>query len=658
MAEGLAGPPLRTSLPEGFYTFRVQALEAGTGREVSNWGETYFSITTPLPPVINIPFNGAELTPTEAQKNGVQPISIQWMPRHYRLPGSITSYDLKVCKVPDGYEPTEALEACVSPIIDDKGNPGTFYPGNTGIGNSIIGAFEMGEKYAARVTIHEFDQNGDEILFANEGRSEVTWFRFGKQCISPATFEIKEVGPSRLQLTWNQLDGVDSYTVFCRKEGDNQWTSQPVAGTTTFIANLTPNNYELAVQASCSKQFPDNIQTWEIEDATDDWEELPLALTDPMQLPVQTVGCVAVTPGKLSDYYGNFPGEAPDSSKKLTIPTCALVSSTYTGCSDDHPVITPPTTGTELTELKTGDVLGIYDFTVFVAEAIATPEGFTGKGFVRIPFLEGTLLLADFNGVKVWKSDGNGGCVYESARFESKSQTQAEITSAMSKLMTTLAGQNSPNTYAGTLAGALQEYDAMSKNGDSSQICQYKAAILQASEQFKTALEEVSEEEPDPRITAILQDLEAITSQLQADSILPNLTQKYEDLFAQLELLKKQLQEENTPPDYQISNIQLSNLQTQSAKLDWQLSGGEVTRYVVEYRDPGGATRIETLDSPQVNLQGLKENRTYTYKILAYQGDQIVATSVEGQFTTLAKEVPRPENLTYTILRDNSVKIT
>ncbi|WP_254412210.1 hypothetical protein [Dyadobacter diqingensis] len=46
--QGLGGSPLRTNLPEGFYTFRVQALEAGTGREVSNIGETYFSITTPF----------------------------------------------------------------------------------------------------------------------------------------------------------------------------------------------------------------------------------------------------------------------------------------------------------------------------------------------------------------------------------------------------------------------------------------------------------------------------------------------------------------------------------------------------------------------------------------------------------------------------------
>ena len=32
--QGLGGSPLRTNLPEGFYTFRVQALEAGSGREV------------------------------------------------------------------------------------------------------------------------------------------------------------------------------------------------------------------------------------------------------------------------------------------------------------------------------------------------------------------------------------------------------------------------------------------------------------------------------------------------------------------------------------------------------------------------------------------------------------------------------------------------
>ncbi|WP_254412209.1 hypothetical protein [Dyadobacter diqingensis] len=85
-------------------------------------------------------------------------------------------------------------------MIDDKGNPGTFYPGNTGIGNSLIGALERGARYAARVTVHEFDTDGNEVVFVNEGRSEVNWFRYGKECVSPESFVITETGPGRLQL--------------------------------------------------------------------------------------------------------------------------------------------------------------------------------------------------------------------------------------------------------------------------------------------------------------------------------------------------------------------------------------------------------------------------------------------------------------------------
>ena len=237
--QGLGGNPLRTNLPEGFYTFRVQALEAGTGREVSNIGETYFSITTPLPPVINIPFNGAELAMSESQGLGVPPVNIQWMPRHYKLAGNITTYDLKVCKVPDGFEPTEALDACVNPVIDDKANPGTFFPGNTGIGNSIIGAFERGARYAARVTIHEFDMEGQEVVFANEGRGEVTWFRYGAPCVSPEAFTIREIGPGRVQLNWDTQTDSKSYKILYRKAGDSNWTTQTVSGNTLSILNLS-----------------------------------------------------------------------------------------------------------------------------------------------------------------------------------------------------------------------------------------------------------------------------------------------------------------------------------------------------------------------------------------------------------------------------------
>ncbi len=686
--QGLGNSPLRTNLPEGFYTFRVQALEAGTGREVSNIGETYFSITTPLPPIINIPFNGAELTTAGVPMTEPQRVNIQWMPRHYRMPGNITTYDLKVCKVPDGYEPTEALDACVNPVIDDKGNPGTFYPGNTGIGNSLIGALERGARYAARVTVHEFDTDGNEVVFVNEGRSEVNWFRYGKECVSPESFVITETGPGRLQLNWEAAADVDSYKVLYRKTGDTKWTTQIVSATTASITDLALGSYEFAIQSGCTDIVPDHVQTFEVTDESDDLEDLPIVLADPMQIPVQVSGCTAVTPGELADYYSNFPGTdgtvPSDTTGKLKLPGCTLQSSAFSICSPEHPMVPLPTGGTELANLKTGDVLGIYDFAVFITE-VSGSESFSGKGLVRLPFMEGTLALAEFSGVKAIRSDdGNGGCVYEATNFRLLNVPQSEVAAAKSKLLSTLAQQTDPAAYAGTLAGALAGYETISDTA--SLFCTYTAAILQASEEIRKALVDAggvpsggdpSEGgNPDPRITDILTDLKTITDQLMAGSPkVDSITQKYQDLISKLDALKKDSpsgEPGSGPgnPVFAIRNVQVSGIDNKSARINWELSGGPTlggvpsggtaSKYIIEYQDKDGAVLQETVKSPVIDLSRLREGMEYKYRILAYDGDKVIATYGQDVFQTIKRRIGNPQNLQYAPKTDDSkvVRIT
>jgi hypothetical protein len=387
-------------LPEGFYTFRVQAMEAGTGRQVSNIAETYFSITTPLPPVINLPFNGAEVMTagapgTEPQRGGAPPVSIQWMPRHYKQAGSTTTYDLKVCKVPNGFEPQEALDACLNPIIDDKANPGTFYPGNTGIGNSIIGAFERGVRYAVRVTVHEFDINGDEVAFANEGRSEVTWFTYGTPCVSPESFTIRETGPGRLQLLWPAAAGSKSYRVLYRREGESQWTTQAVTGTSTGLADLKPGRHEIAVQSECTDVIPANLQIFSFEEDQTDNTNLP----------------------RIARVNGFSVDSLTALLDSLSIP-CASQINTYESCEADHPQVSPSGSSSAATEpliaLNSGEILAIYDMAVIVTESNGTSP-FSGKGLARLPYMQNTVTPVEFSDVLAWKGQAGtrGGCVYK-----------------------------------------------------------------------------------------------------------------------------------------------------------------------------------------------------------------------------------------------------
>ncbi|WP_414617431.1 fibronectin type III domain-containing protein [Dyadobacter sp. 32] len=671
--QGLGGPSLggaglRTNLPEGFYTFRVQALEAGTGREVSNMGETFFSITSPLPPVINLPFNGAVLR--QAQDDGSVTLSlskspqIQWMPRHYKQAGNTTTYDLKVCKVPDGYEPQEALDACVNPIIDDKANPGTFYPSNTGIGNSIIGAFERGAKYAVRVTVHEFDANGDEVVFANEGRSEVVWFTYGTPCVSAENFIIRETGPGRLQLSWPAAAGSKSYRVMYRREGESQWTTQAVTATGIGLADLKPGKHEIGVQSECTDVFPRtdvpaNIQAFELSD--DEQDDLIPALADPLNT-IVTVSDTGI-PYVIDSLHSVL--------DVIKIP-CASQISTYESCEADLPVVSPvgvATPGTKpLPSLSAGDVLSVYDMTMIVTSAGNGAGGFRGTGLARLPFMESTMVSVEFDGVQAWapqEAGVPGGCVYQiNGYFRTKALSAEELARQQAGLVATLNNPKDSTAFTGTLSDALKKYDDGVTTTD---LSRYTAAVLQGSQTIANALDEVVDEYSDPRLIHISTQLDSLMQVLKTnDSLMKatgeviridNLTGIYTDLFKKLEELKNEGKPDVNNPVYAISNVQVSNVDDKSARISWQAEG-PVSRYVIEYRDTDGGVLQETVTGTKLNLLRLRADMEYRYRILAYNGDELVASYGEDVFKTTGKFVPVPVNLAYTRIDDNAVSIT
>jgi hypothetical protein len=663
--QGLGGAGLRTNLPEGFYTFRVQAMEAGTGRQVSNIAETYFSITTPLPPVINLPFNGAEVMMTEPQR-----VNIQWMPRHYKQAGNTTTYDLKVCKVPDGYEPQEALDACLNPIIDDKANPGTFYPGNTGIGNSIIGAFERGARYAVRVTVHEFDGKSEEVVFANEGRSEVTWFTYGTprsdgRCVSPPNLTIKELGSGRLQLSWASQGGdaradTKDYKIHYRKAGAANWTTQNIEGITATVSGLSQGTYEFAVQSACSDVFPANIQVFELSD-DDDQDDLIPALADPLNT-IVTVSGTGI-PYVIDSLHSVL--------DVIKIP-CASQISTFESCEADLPVVSP--VGTKpLPSLSAGDVLSVYDMTVIVTSAGSGAGGFSGKGLAKLPFLENTMVSVEFEGVQAWApqepgisgASTPGGCVYQiNGYFRTKALSAEELARQQSGLVATLNNPKDSTAFTGTLSDALKKYDDGVTTTD---LSKYTAAVLQGSQTIANALDEVVDEYSDPRLIYISTKLDSLMQVLKTnDSLMKvtgdvirieNLTGIYTDLFKKLEELKKEGKPDENNPVYAISNVQVINVDDKSARISWQ-SEGPVSRYVIEYRDTDGGTLQETVTGTQLNLLRLRTGMEYNYRILAYHGDELVASYGEDRFKTIRPTIPRAENLTYIVSGDNSIRIS
>jgi hypothetical protein len=98
------------SIPEGFYTVKFQALEAGSGREFSNLTESFFFVTSPQPPIITQPFNGSVLTVSSPQN-----VLLQWTPRQISTLESQVVYEVTIYEVADGDDPVIVANSGILP---------------------------------------------------------------------------------------------------------------------------------------------------------------------------------------------------------------------------------------------------------------------------------------------------------------------------------------------------------------------------------------------------------------------------------------------------------------------------------------------------------------------------------------------------------------
>ncbi|GAB4011754.1 hypothetical protein GCM10028808_26100 [Spirosoma migulaei] len=741
-------------LPEGFYTLKVQAFEAATGQVVSNVSETYMVLAYPQPPILNLPLVGSEVPVTSLQK-----VPISWAPRHFASPTTQAVYHLQVCEVPDEFDPTElVMLTCTEPRLDVT-VPTTSYAGDI---TQWIKPLEVGKRYAVQVTVS--DLSGELTNFVNQGRSQVSWFRYGKECVPPA-FSIQSLGTDRVQLSWARTEGAQGYVVEYKLATAANWQSLPVSGTSQVIGSLNPTaDYLFRMRSDCGGSAPSaasEIQSWNIRDeAPAVAPELPLALTNPIGIRVQTgVDGQLQVPTSLSALYSNYPravqpgaiqsgtvqsgpggntdptsstaingssstnvtptqgatnepgsttgsvvtSAQPGSSTSstgttptgtglplLTLPYCAMQASSFAGCELPHPTVGLPTGDRELSSLSVGDVLGIYDYAVFVTK-VGGGSPLSGEGLARLPFLNGTMVLVEFSGVsaKAGEPGTNGGCVYAISPtgtsmpgyFRIKRASQAEVLAAQRSLIASLVSKTSTDSskalaFVGTLGEALAKYDSVvvSLGHPQSQtlsvatrqsLTQYTAAIAQGSESIKSSFESVYEGSRDPLVVGIRDSLAVLMSQvnqaltaLQSGSRVPALsilTARYEALFAQLSQLTNPTT--TTPASPGIALARLGNLTDSSVKLSWQ-GDPSFTKYVVHYKLEGGGELLQIVTSPTIELVKLKAGTNYTYSIDAYQGSTLVSSYGGTPFTTLTKSIAAPQNLAYTVQDDHTVKIT
>ena len=450
-------------IPEGFYTLHVTAFEASTGQVVSNTSENYMVLAYPPPPILNLPLVGNEI-PT----NPLQKIPFLWSPRHFSTANTQAVYKLRVCEVMDDMEPNEQIMlTCTEPRLEIT-VPQASYNGDI---TQYIKPLEVGKRYAWQVSVE--DLSGELNNFANQGRSEVSWFRYGKECVPPPKFNIKSVGSDRVQLTWERqgdaLGYVVEYSPLAPEGGLENgikapfgglgaWTAISVSGTSCFIPNLNPKTtYVFRIRSDCggrdaaplNPSAPSDEISWSRSEAPQlsPVDELPIVLTNPWDIEVQSNADSAMALTDILDLYRPLTTASPLSPEggtnpldsvsllkppsggqtglvrglveRLVIPLCAqnALNVAY-ACSPTHPTIPIPTGTEELTSLAVGDVLGISDFAIFITQAPSsgTTDGL-GQGLMKLPFLGGKYALVEFSRLKAKKGEAgsSGGCVYEIA---------------------------------------------------------------------------------------------------------------------------------------------------------------------------------------------------------------------------------------------------
>ncbi len=643
----------------------------------------------------------------------LQKVLFQWTPRHFATPASQVVYRLKVCRVPDGEEPNEqTLLACTEPVLDQT-VPATSLTGDQ---TQWIQPLQTGQRYA--VQVQATDLNNQLTNFAHQGYSQVQWFRYGRECAPPPSFTIKSVTSDRVRLNWETQPQALAYVVEYKAETAADWTAVKVYATTHTVTGLqNKTTYLFRLRSDCGgllPSAPSEEQSWNIsQEAPEAAPEWPKELLQPELISVQTLDTVAVPVTTLQELYVNFPvpttnpaGDTPPSgakapsppaatatngpvplTTKLKIPDCALRAGSFADCLPTHPVIPLPAADLkELTALSVGDVLGIYDFAVFVTK-VGDGPGLSGEGLVRLPFLGNALAPVEFKGVKAKKEEGdaNGGCVYEvdpAGVFQLKNDVEAkELAERRQALIQALVQKSQPQAFVGTLQQALQRYDLTAKAISEAkqagqpatpeqrqQLLQFTAAILQGSGALKTQLDALgTDNEP---VTTLLKDLRALTDELEANRVtigqgtdvpvITDLEAKYLSLFERLKQLTATPAEPPVlPSNARITNVGIGNIDFQSAALTWTGTGGKAfAKYSILYAADGEGELTQTVTSPQLALKNLKPGRNYTYKIVGYsETGEVLDTYGTATFSTPARTLPPPENLTYTVQTDGSVRI-
>jgi hypothetical protein len=235
-------------LPDGYYTFCVEVLEAKYGQVLSDphrgcsppaW------ITTSDPPLLNLPLKGESVAFRDPLN-----IIFNWTPRHMGSPNAAfnTEYEFTLVELWDNGIAPEAAFSSMPPLYQTTTYTSTLLYG------PAAPPLIPGKKYGWRVQAKARMGADSYDVFNNHGYSEIFWFNFQDDCAPPMQ-TIATVESGNIAISWLPQPKMYEYTVDYR-EADKvgaAWFSVKSSDTRITIYNLVPGRkYEYRVGGYCS----------------------------------------------------------------------------------------------------------------------------------------------------------------------------------------------------------------------------------------------------------------------------------------------------------------------------------------------------------------------------------------------------------------------
>ena len=340
--QGITSEQYASALPDGMYSFcfRVKDVLSGRWLSQSHCAIAYLMLNDP--PILNIPSDNEQVAVTDFQN-----IIFSWTPRQINATNVTYSFELREILDPT-LDPRFAFEVSRRILKEDDLRMTTFVY-DVSKPNLI-----PSRRYAWRVRAISTGGLAENSVFKNDGYSEVHTFVYAVNCSKPLFLLSEQQGKSRTKLLWQGHTLHQKYHIQYRKKNVEgaQWFETFTRNTQTLIANLEAGEYEFRVGASCEGErygitpsyVYSDIQTFKIEK----------------------------TPNTTEQGYN-----------------CGIV-----------PKITI-TNQKPLNSLVTNEVFTAGDFAVTLLEVSGSNGVFSGKGFIKVPYLNDTKLAVEFENVKI-----------------------------------------------------------------------------------------------------------------------------------------------------------------------------------------------------------------------------------------------------------------